>query len=87
VLAPSKSLVADQLLDVLISLSSCYTSGKVTASLSIKFKRCDCTRAGKRVQTWARWFGAKPPVLATGVGKKLLLIHVHLLLNFVLSVA
>jgi hypothetical protein len=49
VLAPSKSLVADQLFDVLISLRSCYAGGKVTTSLSIKLKRCDCTRAGKRV--------------------------------------
>jgi len=86
VLAPSASLFANQVLNVLVGLGSADASSEVTANLVFKLQRCDCSWTSQRLQTRASRLGSKALVLAVGVGKKLLLVEVHLPLDFVLSV-
>jgi hypothetical protein len=86
VLASTTSLLADVLLDMLVGLGSAYTSSEVATDLVLEFQGCDCSWAGQRLQTGAGRPWYKALVLTAGVGKKLLLVEVHLPLDLELSV-
>jgi hypothetical protein len=86
ILSSSTSFLADVFLHVLIGLGSAHTSGKVAAGFFLKFQWSDYPGTGKRFQTWTGRPWSKALVLTSGVGKKLLLVEVHLSLDFVLSV-
>jgi hypothetical protein len=86
VLSSSTSFFADVLLHVLIGLGSAHASGKVAAGFFLEFQWSDYSGTGKRLQTWTGRPWSKALVLTSGVGKKLLLVEVHLSLDLVLSV-
>lgn len=85
VVTASQSFVADEILDVFGGLVWIDTGGKVAVSLMLKFQWGDGARAGQRCQTRTGWPMAGALGM-TGVGQKLLLVEVHLPLDFVLSV-
>lgn len=86
VLAPTTSLVANILFDMLVGFGSAYTSSEVATNFVLKLQGCDCSRAGQGLQTGADRPWSKALVLTAGVCKKLLLVKVHLPLNLELPV-
>lgn len=84
VLSTTLGLLANQFLDMRCCIAGTETSGEIAIS-AFEFERSHGAGAGHGFQTWTCGPCSRASHLAVRVGEELLLVEIHLPLDFVLS--